>query len=486
MATGTGSTFLSLPNEIHIHIFKKCDTFSQALAIGATCKRTKDLWKSHHKAVLDDIGRNSIIAFDDALIAVRATEIAEQQYQVMALRAGGAQITGVEPPEVIEPSRLGPQAIAPNIEEIVRVLDMQRLVDYVLYLGHEAKDLHLLCLQRNPLLRPKQPCSFSPDDEISFSVAGPGDEIDFKVYSSMYRYFTVSAVVSKAYWEPFFSDGATAPRVRDVFSSRLPLGSEPDPYFDYITRSRMLLVDDFAYFRRWACYNKNHASKSELNLVFGSLAEWLIERGRNEAVAGVNSEPEIPKSGRTGNDRSLKDAGVVQLIMMLISCHELLWCTAEMELNSCASFNDQPPVLDADGEYRRVPATFLGIHAVLDVYIPAKPHQYLRRPTIQFDSRSVGFGADGVPLRQVRPLRMLQILYRQDFAQDPDRVNDLPFELSFFQYVLQQYFGLRVVFTWGYANTRYSNFVGQGIAFRGTKQFMGDIPGILHKTSEID
>ncbi|KAF3904436.1 hypothetical protein ABW21_db0208639 [Orbilia brochopaga] len=187
---------------------------------------------------------------------VRATEIAERQYQAMALRASGARIVGEPPVDIIDPARLGPKAMAPSIPEIVQVLDMRRLVNYALYLGHETRGLHVLCLQKKPCLPLQQPCNFSPESGNPSWPLDPSDEADFKIYASMYRYFIVSAVIAQAYWAPFFSDNPTATRIRDVFSSRLPLGSDPRLDSGYSTRSRVLLTEDLDYVRQWACYNK--------------------------------------------------------------------------------------------------------------------------------------------------------------------------------------------------------------------------------------
>ncbi|KAJ6256454.1 hypothetical protein Dda_8955 [Drechslerella dactyloides] len=297
----------------------------------------------------------------------------------------------------------------------------------------------------------------------------------------MYRYFMVSAALAKSYWAPFFADGPTAPRIREIFSSRLPSNSDAALDSEYDTLNRVLLIEDLAYFRQWVCYNKNNASENQLRLEFGALAGYLVEREWGKAVPESSSQSRVEGPKKIAGDRDLKEAGAVQTIMMLISCHELWWCTAERQLNKCADFAYRPPLLNPSIEYQKVPAIFLGILSVMDVYIPRNFRGCTQQPAIEFDPRHVGYSVDGVPLRQVRPLRMLQILYQRDFADNPDRSEDLPFELGFFQHVLQHYFGLRVIFSWGYTNTRYSDYVGQGVAFCDADQFMRDIPGFLCK-----
>ncbi|KAK6527445.1 hypothetical protein TWF694_004434 [Orbilia ellipsospora] len=483
MESSANSLFLLLPTEIHLTVLGHCESFTHALALATTCTQLWSTWNTHRKAVLYLIGRNSIVAFDDALVAVRATDIAERQYQALALRASGVELSKDEqPPDNINVRKLEPQFSPPSIEEIARVFDLKHLVDYMLYVGHETKSLHIGCLQSTSSLSLPRTCDVSPLGDQDSQEPSP-QVLDFKVCSSMYRFFMVSAVLSKTYWEPLFADDPRASRVRNALTGSLPFGMvENNPsqiQLDFQTRR--LLEADISYICQWPCYNTERASPRQLDGVFGDLAEYLIEKGRKEAP----DSPEPQESQESSSDRrDIRAASVVQLVMAIITCHEFFWCSAQQQLAGASHWAPRILTVHQTGiSYKKIPAIFLGIHSVLDFYVPATFPELQRHHNIQLDVRQIGFGKDDVALRQVSLLRLYRTIYRRTTGHNnPDPgYTDLPFELGFFEYLLERNFGTKVLFTWGYGSSNYSNFMSQGMAFRSVEQFKNDIPGLLAK-----
>lgn len=306
-----------------MEVFKRCTTFKAATTLAATCQQLQSIWKNHQKAVILHIGSNCIVAFDDALRAVRAIDMAEKQYQVMALQSNGVNVVENEkPPKRIPIHRLGAHSNPPSPNEIIQVFDLKYFVEAALFLGHEQRNIHIFCQQSSSKIQLPGPCPHGVD------ASQPGvsaEEIDFKVYASMYRFFLISAVLSSVYWEPLFADHPKAAVLRRDFSGPLNISA-------HYTPRRSFGAEDLSYIRQWACYNKRRASQAQLDEIFSELGDYLIERGKREAIWDGTV---ISTTQKSNNDRDYPTAGAVQTIMMIIGCHELLWCVAQQQLN-CA------------------------------------------------------------------------------------------------------------------------------------------------------
>ncbi|KAK6342315.1 hypothetical protein TWF718_007718 [Orbilia javanica] len=465
--------FLDLPNEIHVEIFKNCAVFKEAANLAATCQQLQSIWRGHHKAVISHIGSRCMVAFDDALRAVRAIDMAERQYQTMVLQRSGVNVVESErPPKRIPIHRLGARHNPPSIDEMVRVFDLQYFIEVALFLGHEKRDIHIFCQQSSSKIQLRRPCR---NGVTNLQPGVSPEEVNFKVYASMYRFFLVSAVLSSVYWGPFFADHPKAAMLRMSFAGP---SDSPVPH-PYITK-RAFRPEDVAYIRRWACYNKRKSSQAQLDEVFGELGEYLVERGRREAILGGTVLPNTQQPHN--NDRDIPTAGAVQAIMMIIGCHELFWCFAQQQLNCAGRAVERRPAWLDGVKYKRIPVTFLGIHGALDACIPWNAADISRYPEIQLLTRPVGTGSDGRLLTQVRLLRLFHELMFLD-QRDGSLDSDLPYELGFFEYVLKKHFRLRVQFSWGYNSTFYSRYLADGTAFRGAEPFRRDIHKILSSSN---
>ncbi|KAK6515985.1 hypothetical protein TWF281_004575 [Arthrobotrys megalospora] len=472
------SPFMNLPNEIHIEIFKNCATFTDAIAFSATCQQLQSVWKTHRRAVASQIARSGIVAFDDALRTVRATNMAEEQYKALRMEAYGISAgpdDGPRPPNKIPIHSLGADSCLPSHEEILQVFDLKDFVEAALFLGHEQKHIHIFCQQSSSAMRLPVPCQYSVD---STQAGIPPEETDFKIYASMYRYFFISAVLSTVYWEPFFASDPRAAALRRDFA--YPAGINASHI-----QNRRITADELTYFRRWPCYNKRHASQSQLDEVFGEPAQYLVGRGRKEAIWDWRLVYRTVLDGdqRQTSDRDFQTAGAVQTIMMIIACHELFWCVAQQQLNSAGRAVHRNPMYLSGVRYKRAPITFLGIHGAMEAIIPTdmlRNYNLVQNFQIQLVPKPTEAGADRRSLKQVRLLRLFHELLYHDGRAD-ELGSNLPYELGFFEYALRRHFGLRVQFAWGYSHTTYSRYLAHGTAFRAVEPFRRDVQDILSR-----
>ncbi|KAF4215054.1 hypothetical protein CNMCM5878_008513 [Aspergillus fumigatiaffinis] len=108
----------SLPCEIIGLILANCESFAELLDAILTCRSFYSAWKSHTGSILWHIGQLEIIGFRDALIAVRATEIAKQAIFKEDL-----------PPSPFPLGELSGQVRKPTLDELKVLFDFRHLVE---------------------------------------------------------------------------------------------------------------------------------------------------------------------------------------------------------------------------------------------------------------------------------------------------------------------------------------------------------------------
>jgi hypothetical protein len=64
-------TLLSAPPEIISHIFHSCYYFFTLLALASSCKHMHNVWQSEAPSLIWHLAPSHILAFDDALMAVK-------------------------------------------------------------------------------------------------------------------------------------------------------------------------------------------------------------------------------------------------------------------------------------------------------------------------------------------------------------------------------------------------------------------------------
>ncbi|EPS35626.1 hypothetical protein H072_10996 [Dactylellina haptotyla CBS 200.50] len=490
---------LSLPIEVQISILQSCGSYTQALSLVTTCRQLYDLWTTCSTSIVSYIGRNSIPSFDDALIAVRATTHAAEYYTHLVHTAKSLP-TGSPPP----PSRVSIKQLSSSTTgkattaEAKSVLNLKLFVDYSLYLSHTPPPAtHLACLtQRSTYIPLHTPCSwrefFTPQGKhynhypiantqitsTSAIIVGEGtggttqqqqpqehqqqhvvDEeeglrIEARVYTGMYRLFTISALLTNRYYEPFFTDDPIAKRLREAYAIYWPrevkedpaavvdpgMGIIPEEYRDFFAPIRRLQEDEIEYLMGWEVFNKKKFREGkEGGLVdeFEELAEYFCGKARRVAVcddkkrkrrrssrgstSSSSSSPQlgslspIPENSggvmmmmNTNNkgEFDLGTAAEIQELMILNNCYEV-WMRMRERMDSLL----EPVRLTHEkllyGLYKNkvrlvtIPVVFHAIYGVGDAMMPQTVEEFMAHPYGPVPPNLQGLDNDGNPLKHV-------------------------------------------------------------------------------------
>ncbi|KAB5567004.1 hypothetical protein GE09DRAFT_1284693 [Coniochaeta sp. 2T2.1] len=189
---------LKLPFEILIMVFENCDDLIQVASLASTCKLTNSVWKSSESSIIRSVGFRCIPAFDEALVAARATEIVK-----------AAILSRRLPPKDINVADLSPAVRPPTAADMAAGMDMQYLANFV-----ERYYLRGLALNRIYHWDVRGPDVPRPDEWA----------LSCRVYfhRAVYRVLLAGPVLAGSYLEPFAYEGVLYPQMRTA-----PDGSEP-------------------------------------------------------------------------------------------------------------------------------------------------------------------------------------------------------------------------------------------------------------------
>ncbi|KAK6358746.1 hypothetical protein TWF730_008068 [Orbilia blumenaviensis] len=335
----SGSLLLRLPVEVQIGILQSCGSFKQALSLIATCKQLRLLWETYSTSIVSYIGRNAIPAFDDALMAVRATEHAAKYYTHIVHVAYGLPTASPPPPSTISINTLGAATAGKaSVTEAKKVFDLKLFVDYSFYLSHHPTTAtHLACLtQWSTYIPLPWACEYQREERgsichvrkdgmrINTRSTNYNDEearIEGLVYAGMYNFFTLSALLTNRYYEPFFTENPISTRLRNGYEIFWPREIYSDPSIasravlnpdggdgdgggsmeidenearirEYYQPLRQLADDEVEYLMQWDVFNKvkfREARQGGLAEAFDEIAGYFCERARRRAK---NSTPE--------------------------------------------------------------------------------------------------------------------------------------------------------------------------------------------------
>ncbi|KAF3941582.1 hypothetical protein ABW19_dt0206797 [Dactylella cylindrospora] len=312
MDTENQTSILGAPVEVLSRIFEFCDLFSQAIALASTCKALYSVWVENEAYILHKLAGNTIVAYDDALVAVRATEIAIDQSQSLA----DGKVTFISPSE--DPLRrlddFLPRNRKASTEEIQQVLGFKQLVDCTFHAisnGHRAG------------INPRRYWTL-PEELIGLRLLRNGGEVHestkFNIYSSFYLSFLAGAVLSKHYMGLFFGND----EISKSFAKELSCtGIYGGPFSLSSLSGSSWGSGDIEHLRRFPLWNwPGLAAKSSVSEhIFEPLIDYILgppssplELGREDAGRwrnGNNSEKAIDEKG-------------VQKIMMLMAVSDML------------------------------------------------------------------------------------------------------------------------------------------------------------------
>ncbi|KAL4951397.1 hypothetical protein BDW69DRAFT_186431 [Aspergillus filifer] len=172
----------ALPEELIALTLRSCDSFSTLKNLIQSSKTVHDVWEQNQRSILWDIGQAVIPAFSDALIAVRATNIAKESV-----------LKGNLPPNPFPISTLSAENNKPTLDETKSVLSLAKLANYL-----ESRT-------RCPKNKER---GFLPHKWYFDSLAWSSSTWDIwreNYHRAVFRYFTAGAVLCRAYYEPLVS-----------------------------------------------------------------------------------------------------------------------------------------------------------------------------------------------------------------------------------------------------------------------------------------
>ncbi|KAL4962923.1 uncharacterized protein BDV14DRAFT_202369 [Aspergillus stella-maris] len=182
----------ALPEELIALTLRNCDSFSTLQNLIQLSKSIHDVWELNQRSILWEVGQAAIPAFTDALIAVRATNIAKESV-----------LNGHLPPTKFPISTLGGETNKPTLDETKSVLYLAKLANYL-----ESRT-------RCPKNKER---GFLPHKWYFHSLAWSSQTWAIwreNYHRAVYRYFTAGAVLCRTYHEPLVSES----RPKDFLSS---------------------------------------------------------------------------------------------------------------------------------------------------------------------------------------------------------------------------------------------------------------------------
>lgn len=238
----------SLPSEVLLLTFESCDSLSQAIALSLTSKRLYSIFSSLVHSIGTDVGRRDILAFDDAVIAARATRLVLERFH-----------EGRLPPDPFPLESLGLKAKKLSLKHVGLVLNWAHLVN---------------CIEDTYLVN----TNWGADVWLRLSELGSTAAHDWRerFHRSMYPVFLTGAVSCRIYQEPLFLDA--------------PYG------FLEQGGHRPLTYDDIERMLRW--YVFNFESYEHHEPLYSHLADYFVQqsqdRAQRETPPDVYPEGAIP------------------------------------------------------------------------------------------------------------------------------------------------------------------------------------------------
>ncbi|KAL2060470.1 hypothetical protein VTL71DRAFT_9501 [Oculimacula yallundae] len=423
------SLFTSGPPEIICRILSVYDSISHLLALATTCKHLHLVWLENNTSIIRHVARLSIPSFEDALLAIRATEIVQR-----------AQESCQQPPNPFPINELSSIAKHPGMKDLEGVIKLQRFARLI-----EFAFLNDKSVEGGPVDLPE-----NEEEWLAWRET---------FHRSFYRLFFVGAVLSGSYMEPF------SLAIKEKRTETLTLGKK---YGSDLTEEGM------EYLRRFAVYNFDADDESEVGIwrdkqyesIFGPLARWFVELS---PVDNVQSEQALYEAQRDNSDWG-SDSDQFSLDSALESAdksslREILFLLAANEHFSRMSrrYNwapryerEEARTLSRDEMNQREKITIVPFSdfRALDIYIPASstwarefPPQakhditssQLQEKTDERSNEDVPFSVKSVDVRRY----ITQLNYMSTRPNRFDGEEPPPPFLQFFVFVLRRYFNLR-------------------------------------------
>ncbi|KAL4736548.1 hypothetical protein BDV11DRAFT_211122 [Aspergillus similis] len=190
------NTLNSVPEEILALILQNCSSFSELHTLILTSKILYTVWRNNQRTILWRVGQSAIPGFSDALIAVRATNLAK-----------ASVLRGELPPTPFPIETLSGDDTKPTLSETQRVLSFACIARYLEERTRSAKD------KRKDFLPHRWYFDSLAWSQQTWELWREG------YHRAVYRYLTAGAVLCRAYYEPLICEK----RPRGFLSSLLSI-----------------------------------------------------------------------------------------------------------------------------------------------------------------------------------------------------------------------------------------------------------------------
>ena len=425
-----------LSPELLTLIFHHCSTITDALSLAKANKLFHGVWTSNTPAIIWAVGQRSIRAFDDALMAVRATHLVIQAYKN-------------EREPTIEIQQLSGENVKPTCEEFKKVLDMQHLVRCVEYM-YLKSEIDATNLFGGPLklseFRHSQVEDLTPSELVAWKD---------RFYMANYRLLLAGAMLAPAYTAPFFEALDIGEDYLWRFVASYDIDDDAD--VDYLRKFPVYNfdVEDFTTVGKWR--------NEEYKKVFGPFAEWLVEDGKKRGSKSDTVRVQSRKRNQ-GAERGNGVAGAVEQLMCLLVAYEHLNSKFVRSIfeNSLAYDNMKEGT-------RKVDVVLFGIFCPEQISMPGKVRES-KRVFLRPDPHPELVGSkaakvfDTIPIGHV--LQQMQRHSRSRFVPDDENPPPPPiFELWFF--ALREYLalGFEEGAFWIWRESMWDEAVGGGYVF---------------------
>ncbi|EPS45353.1 hypothetical protein H072_599 [Dactylellina haptotyla CBS 200.50] len=322
--------FDSLLIDVLLAIFEQCQSFTDATSLSTTCKSIRSIWIQRRASLAFTIALSVIPAFDEALITIRATEIAKSHTNTFISK----KIEGETTPDFrILPRQLSYRTSRPTFGEILSVLDLYSFITTAIYFARHGDHEHLIKLGyyldsvdwENTI-----PFYAFPDEPLDGKIPIP--EVDtpiyeLRIFSSMYRVFLAGAMLSAPYIHSVLSESSP---LRDLFLPHQGPRCFPEEIEEDL-KSELgykLTSSEVEYLDQSSVYSHNLAEAPGSE--FADFADYLITSGREEYHIDEGfslSDTAIPRGIAMGNELSeeeYKKGSAVQQIMMFYNAYDII------------------------------------------------------------------------------------------------------------------------------------------------------------------
>ncbi|KAF3932803.1 hypothetical protein ABW19_dt0207897 [Dactylella cylindrospora] len=218
------SLLLKLPVELVGELYRDCSTMKDVMSLSKTCRYLHDCFNSQAPSVINSVAPKCIVAFDEALTAVRAVNIIRDYQMEYLAQDQDFELHTCKLPPVVDPYVLTMSHEKPTLPELFAVNKLKHLVDCVremvvhntsTVLGTGSVFIPLQFADERSFLSPSR----HPE---RWSKLGAEDWAA-NFYSSMYRTILSGAVFSRYYLEPFLSSNPIAIRLVEKFAVTPPV-----------------------------------------------------------------------------------------------------------------------------------------------------------------------------------------------------------------------------------------------------------------------